>query len=204
LSVGNIANTGYTIGELVKKGTTYWDVIEDALSQTYAATGKRYYVYADKGKIYLKRRKEVETMPVIELTTNIESYEMTRSIEDTRTRIKLVTSKGKKKGSSTNSDLEKKIGRFSEMQTVDEDITATEIKQIIKTFKEEQSIVNRSLKVTATGDISIISGGCVYVYITTLGAKRVMYVDEDTHTFEKGKHTMSLVLNYAKDINKAG
>ena len=31
-----------------------------------------------------------------------------------------------------------------------------------------------------------------------------MYVDEDTHTFEKGSHKMTLKLNYAGDIDSAG
>lgn len=94
IPVGSIAGTGYRIGELVKKGTTYWDVIEDALSQTYLATGARYYVYSASGRIFLKERRESQVMPVLELTTNVESYDYTRSIENTRTRLKMVTAKG--------------------------------------------------------------------------------------------------------------
>lgn len=204
LKVGEAVNTKHVIGELIKKNTTYWDVIEDALSQTYKSTGIRYYVSAKKGKIYLKRRSEQKSMPVLELSANILSYDRTRSIENTRTRLTLRTSKGEKKGSTANTGLEKKIGKFREIETVDEDITKTEINQRIRVFKEETGIIGQELKVTATGDTSVISGGCVYVYIRTIGAKRVMYVDEDTHTFENGKHTMTLKLNYAKDINKAG
>ena len=204
LKIGGAVNTKHTIGELIKKNTTFGDVIEDALSQTYKSTGRRYYVFSDKGKLYLKRRVEQTSMPVLELSTNIQSYDRTRSIENTRTRLTLKTSKGKKKGSTVNSSLEKKIGKFREVETVDSDITKTEIKQRIRTFKEETGIIDQELKVTAEGDTSVISGGCVYVYIPEIGAKRVMYVDEDTHTFEKGGHTMVLKLNYAKDINKAG
>lgn len=87
---------------------------------------------------------------------------------------------------------------------MDEDITSTEINQRIKVFNEEKSIVSRELKVSAMGDSSVISGGCVYAYISPIKTKRIMYVDEDTHTWEKGYHSMNLKLNYAKDINKAG
>lgn len=204
VSCGGAANTSHVIGELVKRETTYWDVIEDSLSQTYLNTGKRYYVYAEKGKVYLKRRVEQKSMPILELSSNIESYESTRSIYNTRTRIVMRTSKGVTKGKYTNSSLEAKIGKFQEVESVDEDITSTEVNQRIKTFKEEKGIVSRSLKVTATGITSVISGGCVYVIAGPEGLKRVMYVDADTHTWENGKHTMSLTLNYAKDINKAG
>lgn len=197
LPVGTLANTGYKIGELVKKSTTYWDVIEDALSQTYKTKGKRYYVYAEKGKIYLKERKETSSQRMIELGHNIESYDRTRSIEDTRTRLKLVTSKGSKKNSTVVKSLEKKIGKFQDMQSVDEKITKTEIKQRIKAFKTEQAVVGQTLKVTAIGDSGVITGGCVYVGIETQKIERTMFVEEDTHTWEKGRHTMSLKLEYS-------
>lgn len=204
LKAGSLANTGHVIGELVKKGTTYWDVIQDALSQTYRATGKRYYLFFEKGKGYLKRRTEAKSMTILELKTNIKSYEATRSIYNTRTGIKLTTSKGVTKGQYINSSLESKIGKFQEVESVDEDITATEVKQRIQVFKEEKGLVSKSLKITGFGETSVISGSCVYVIISNVGLKRVMYVDEDSHTWENGGHTMSLTLNYAKDIDRAG
>lgn len=204
LSVGGVVNTGKVIPELVKSSATYWDVILEALSETYRATGHRFYVQSIKGKLYLFRRKEQTTMPKLEVTTNTESYEQTRSIYDTKTRIKLVTSKNKTKKSWINTALEKQIGKFGEVQSVDNDATATELNQKINSFKSEKSVIAQSLTWTGTGDISVIAGGCVYAYIPALGLKRIMYVDEDTHTFSGGKHQMKLKLNYAKDIDRAG
>lgn len=146
----------------------------------------------------------MNAMPELTVSTNTESYEQTRSIYDTRTRIKLVTSKNKTKKSYTNKALEKKIGKFADVQSVDNDAKATELNQKIATFKEEKSIVSQSLSWTGTGDIAVISGGCVHVKISALGLSRVMYVDEDTHTFENGKHQMKLKLNYVPDWKKNG
>lgn len=202
LQLGSAANTGHVIGELVKKATTYWDVIEDALSQTYKATGIRFYVYASKGKIYLKKRVASKTMLILSPETNLTSYDYSRSIYNTRTRLQLTTSKGGKKGSTVNSALEKKIGRFQDVESVDEDITSTEIQQRINVFNWEKGKVTQELKVSAIGNMECISGGCVYVDISGVGAKRVMYIDEDTHTFEKGKHTMSLKLSYDSTAEK--
>lgn len=202
LSLGSAADTGHVIGELVKKATTYWDVIEDALSQTYKATGVRFYVYSKQGKIYLVKRKASTTMPILAPGSNIVSYDYSRSIYNTRTRLKLTTSKGEKKGSSVNSALEKKIGRFQDVETVDEDITQSEINQRINVFNWEKGQVGQELKVSAIGDISCISGACVYVDIPDAGAKRIMYIEEDTHTFENGKHTMTLKLSYESTADK--
>jgi hypothetical protein len=196
LKLGSAVDTGHKISELVKKNTTYWDVIQDALSQTYKSTGTRYYVYSSKGKIYLKKRQEQSSMPVLDLTSNVQTYDMTRSIYNTRTRLTLKTSKGKKKGSSVNSALEKKIGKFRDIETVDEDITKTEIKQRIKAFELETSIVDQELKVKATGNMKCVSGACAYVDISQIDTKRVMYIEEDTHTFENGHHDMELKLSY--------
>lgn len=198
LPLGSAVNTGHIIGELVKKNTTYWDVIEDALSQTYYATGIRYYVSSEKGKIYLRKRQEQTSMPILSLDSNIQSYDMSRSIYKTRTRLTLVTSKNAKKGSFVNSSLEKKIGKFADIQTVDEDVTKTELNQKISTFKKDTSIVDQELSVTATGDTRCVSGKCAYVQISPIGAKRIMFIEEDTHTFENGYHKMSLKLSYEK------
>lgn len=198
LKLGAAAKTGHVIGELVKKNTTYWDVIQDALSQTYKASGVRFYVYSEKGKIYLKKRQEQASMPILDLQSNVMSYDMSRSIYNTRTRLTLATSKGKKKGSSVNSALEKKIGKFRDVQSVDEDITKAEINQRIREFERETSVVSRELKVKALGNIRCVSGSCVYVDISNIGARRIMFVEEDTHTFENGGHVMDLKLSYEK------
>lgn len=198
LPLGSAVKTGHTIGELVKKNTTYWDVIEDALSQTYYATGIRYYVSSEKGKIYLRKRQEQTSMPILSLDSNIQSYDMSRSIYKTRTRLTLITSKKAKKGSFVNSSLEKKIGKFADIQTVDGDVTKTELNQKISTFKKDTSIVDQELSVTATGDMRCISGKCAYVQISPIWAKRIMFIEEDTHTFENGHHKMSLKLSYEK------
>ena len=203
LTVGSAVDTGKKISELVKSNSTYWDVIQEALSETYKSTGRRYYVRSEKGKIYLWQRKDVNTMPELSVATNTETYEQTRSIYDTRTRIKLITSKNKTKKSYTNKELEKKIGKFADVQSVDNDASATELNQKIATFKEEKSVVAQSLTWTGTGDISVISGGCVHVKISALGLTKVMYVDEDTHTFENGKHQMKLKLNYVPDYKSS-
>lgn len=199
IPVGGTVNTGRVISELAKSATTYWDIVQQALSETYSATGRRYYVTSIKGKAYLKQRKTPKKMLQLEDDVNTETYEQSRSIYDTRTRISLMTSKNKKKKSWTNTALEKQIGKFADVQTVDKDATSTELQQKIKTFKKEKSFVAQSLSWTGTGDSSIISGDCVYVIISALGLKRIMYVDEDTHTYENGRHQMKLKLNYVPD-----
>lgn len=196
LKAGTIANTGHVIGELVKQSTTYWDVIEDALSQTYAVTGRRYYVRSEKGKISLILRQNPNTAIALQPETNTTDYEYSRSIYDTKTRISLKTSKGEEKKFYKNEALEKKIGVFGEVSSVDEKVTSTELNKRINSFKREKSVISQSLSWTGIGDSSVVAGGCIYADLTEVGTKRVLFVDEDVHTWEKGKHTMKLKMNY--------
>lgn len=205
LKVGKCAGTGYVIPELTKRGSTYWDVLEDALSQTYKAQGVRYYVSSSKGKVSLIRRAEEQNVIVLEPNVNITGYERSRSIYDTRTRITLYTSKGDVKKEYVNGALESKIGVFREVDSVDSDVSDAELNEIIQTFKEEKAMVKRTLKITdAIGYTGAVAGKAVRVRIPHLGENRIMYIDEDTHTWEKGTHKMTLKLNYAANIYAAG
>lgn len=198
LPIGTVEDTGHVIGELIKGQATYWDVIEDALSQTYKTTGKRFYVYAMNGKVNLVERLADTTMPIISLDSNISTYDRSRSIENTRTRLKLVTSEGTVKNSTILSDLENKIGQFQAFESVDEEISWSDITQRVNAFKQEKGIANKSIKGTVLGDSSVISGGCVYCKLPNIDNERPMYVEEDTHTWEKGGHMMSLSLDYSE------
>lgn len=205
LNIGSCADTGYVIPELTKRGSTYWDVFEDALSQTYKAKGIRYYASSSKGVVSLVKRTEPNNVIVLEPDVNIDTYERSRSIYDTRTRITLYTSKGDKKKEYVNSALESKIGVFRDVESVDSDVSMAELNEIIQTFKEEKALVKRSLKLTnAIGCVDAVAGKSVYVRIPHLGEDRIMYIDEDTHTFENGAHKMTLKLNYAANIHAAG
>lgn len=204
LSVGGAVNTGKKIGNLTKTGSTCWDIIQEALSQTYSSTGKRYYVYASGGKVYLARRSQSKTTINLENYTNTETFEQTRSIYDTRTRISMVTSERKNKKSWTNTALEKKIGKFADVQTVDKKISKSDLNSKVNTWKGSKDVVSRSLTWKGQGNSGVISGGTVRVVLPTIGVSRFLYVDEDTHTWSNGKHEMSLKLNFASNIDRAG
>lgn len=204
LTVGLAENTGKVLSEIAKNATSYWDVVQEALSQTYKATGRRYYVYAEKGKVYLKRRTLPEESKILSIWTNTTAYERTRSIYETRTRMKVVTSKNQEKKTWKDEALEKRIGVFQEIQSVDKDITKTELNQMVDTFAKEKAVVTVSMTWEGLGDTSVVAGGVVRIANDHLKLYREAYVDEDTHTWQKGSHTMKLKLKFAANIDAAG
>lgn len=202
LPMGEVASCSYKIPELTKSKTTAFDAIADALSLDFDATGIRHYVASSKGKLSLLTRRENILQWVIEVGQNITSYSYSRSIEDIKTRVKMVSKEGATVAEKSNAELEKKIGIFQEIDQPDESLTTAQVNDLIESIMEEKGTPERTLSVEAVGIAEVISGIGVYIIIPELEISRTFYVDEDTHTFEDNKHTMSLKLNYANDLAK--
>lgn len=202
LPMGEVASCSYKIPELTKSKTTAFDAIADALSLDFDATGIRHYVASSKGKLSLLTRRENILQWVIEVGQNITSYSYSRSIEDIKTRVKMVSKEGTTVAEKSNAELEKKIGIFQEIDQPDESLTTAQVNDLIESIMEEKGTPERTLTVEAMGIAEVISGIGVYIIIPELEISRTFYVDEDTHTFEDNKHTMSLKLNCANDLAK--
>ena len=204
LPMGEVSACTYRIPELTKPKTTAFDAITDALSLDFDATGIRHYVASDKGKISLLTRRENIIQWVIEVGQNLATYSYTRSIEDIKTRVKMVSKEGTTLAEKSNSALEAKIGVFQEIEQPDESLTTAQINDLISSILDEKSTPERTLNVEAVGIPEVISGIGVYIIIPELDLSRTFYVDEDIHTFRDNLHTMSLKLNYANDLSKPG
>lgn len=204
LPVGEVAECSYKIPELTKPKTTAFDAIADALSLDFDATGIRHYVDSKKGQISLLTRRENIMQWVIEVGQNLATYSYTRSIENIKTRVKMVSKEGKTLAERSNAALEQKIGVFQEIDQPDESLTTAQINDLIDSILEEKSTPERTLDIEAIGIPEVISGIGVYIIIPELELSRTFYVDSDTHIFKDNLHTMTLKLNYANDLTKAG
>lgn len=197
----DVAKCSYQIKDLTKSKATAWDVICEALSTDYEQTKVRHYVSSKKGKLKLLKRKENILLWVLEAGGNLTAYSYTKSIEDIHTRIKIIANKDKTLASVKNAALEKKIGVFQGVESPDDkNISKGKAKKLAESLLKEQSTPERSLSLEAEGIASVITGVGVYAIIPDLNLKRCMWVDEDTHTFKNGHHSMKLTLNYARDL----
>ena len=202
IPTGEVASCSYKIPELTKPKTTAFDAITDALSLDFDATGIRHYVSSDKGKLSLLTRRENILQWVIEVGKNLVGYNYSKSIEDIKTRMKMISKEGTTIAEKAVASLESKIGIFQDIEQPDESLTTAQVNALVSSMLEEKSTPKRSLSITAPGIADVISGIGVYTIIPELGLSRTFYVDEDTHTFEDNKHTMSLKLNFANDLSK--
>lgn len=202
IPVGSATKTTYTIPDLTKKKTTGWDAIEDALSLDYENTGAKYYVFAEKGKLYLKKRLENVLQWVLETSVNIADYKYAISLEDVKTRIKLLSSEGTVLAQAQDTTLEGKIGIFQDIDTPDESLTTAQITALAKSLLAEKKTPERTLTLSKVlGLADVISGVGVFVKIPHLDLSRTFYVDSDDHTFEGNLHTMTLTLNLISEAS---
>ncbi len=189
------------IPDLTKKKTTGWDAIEDALSLEFDNTGARFFVISENGKLSLKKRQENILQWVLETGATISQYKFTKSIENVKTRVKLLSDEGTVLAEASDAGLEKKLGIMQDVETPDETLNSAQVNALVKSLLAEKSKPSRNLSLTnALGSPEIISGVGVFIIIPHLDIKRTLYVDSDTHTFKGNLHTMSLQLSYASDI----
>ena len=203
LPTDQVAKTSYVIPDLTKKRSTGWDAIEDALSLEFDNTNTRYYVFSDKGKLSLKKRIDNVLQWVLEAGANISSYKYSNSIEKVRTRIKLLSDKGKVVAEEKDAELEKLIGIMQEIDTPDESLNSGQVNSLAKSMLKEKKLPAKKLTLSkAIGIPEVISGVALFVIIPHLEISRTLYVEQDTHTFQDNLHTMNLQLSYVSDAGE--
>ena len=203
IPVGSVASCSYSIPDLTKKKTTGWDAIEDALSLEFDNTGTRFYVISEKGALSLKKRQENILQWVLETTSNISQYKHTKSIENVRTRVKLLSDEGTVLAEASDPSLEQKIGIMQDVDTPDETLNSAQLNALAKSLLGEKKRPSQKLTLNnVLGIPDVVAGVGVFVIIPHLSINRTLYVDSDTHTFKDQLHTMSLQLSYAADISQ--
>lgn len=200
IPIGEVDSCTYRIPELTKSKSTAFDVIADALSLDFDNTGIRHFVISRAGKLSLITRRKNILQWVLEADHNIISYTYTKSIEDIKTRIKLLSDEDTVLAECRNTDLESKIGIFQDIDTPDETLNQAQIQELCESMLAEKSAPKRTITLEALGNSSIISGVGVYIIIPHLSLSGTFYVDDDTHTITENSHRVSLKLNAAGDI----
>lgn len=202
LPMGEVSECTYKIPELTKPKTTAFDAVLDALNLDFNATGIRHYISSEKGKLKLLTRRENIIQWVVEAGQNLTAYSYAKSIENIKTRVKMVSKKDRAIAEKSNAALEEKIGIFQEIDCPDEGFTKAQVNDLISNMLNEKSTPERTFTVEAIGIPEVISGIGVFIIIPELDISQTFYVDEDTHTFKGNLHTMTLKLNYANDLSK--
>ncbi len=199
LKLGTVANTGYKIPAMSEDGNKLLDIICKAITLTYANTGRDYCLYDDFGVLCLRGVDDVQLDLIVGDGSLLYDYEIKRSIDsDTYNRIKLYKD-NKKTGKrevymAQDSVNVKRWGVLQLYQSVDEEMNAAQINQLLSNLAKLKNRETKSLRVSALGNIRVRAGMRVRIVIPEYGVDQALLVDECTHNFDGAEHTMTLDL----------
>jgi len=202
IPIGEIADTGYVIPKLIFRDTSLYEMILTALTLTRKQTGKRFFVDNKDGKLTLTTPASAKKRFILKAGDNITGATYSRSIEETKTQVKVSGGDKKKPVTSIvkNEALRQKYGVMQHVEIMDEKATASQVKQRAANLLAEMAVINDQANVDAFGIPEVITGTAIYVVEPMTGLVGGYYVSNDTHTFEGGLHTMSLELSRTYDL----
>ncbi|MFH5187078.1 hypothetical protein ACHHV8_33345 [Paenibacillus sp. TAB 01] len=198
IPVGEIADTEYVIPKLILRDKTIWDMIVTALTETRKQTGRRFLLSARKGAVQLTERGSKITDWVLEDTTNLLTASYSLSIEELRTKIKVIggdEDKNPLEAYAENTELIAKYGLLQHLERAPSDLNLSQIEQLAAQLADEHGKIKDDASVEAIGNVEVISGSAVYVKDALTRIVGAFYVNSDSHTFENGTHKMSLTIS---------
>lgn len=200
LKIGNFEDTGYKVPGIIEDDKKALDVVAKFLDSTLIATNRNFVLFDNFGALDL-RNIENMAIPADDFYIGEESllfdFNYTKSIDkETYNRVKLVHD-NKKTGKrevyiAQDSANIAKWGRLQEFQKVDENMTESQIKNLLDQLIKLRNRETKSLKLECLGHWKIRAGSFVLIYIEKLGIKEYFLVEECTHKWNEGVHTMNL------------
>lgn len=182
----------------VEDNQSLFDIIQHSLDLTLLYTQKQYVLYDNYGKICLKDCDSLVSECLIDKET-MQSYSYKRSIDTgTANRIKLVYSTDSGEQTVFLDQDQENINKWGVLQHYESINDTTFAADRVQNLLAAKNQVYRHLKISgAWGDISVRAGYNVPV-VMDLGDMQVsqfMLVEEVTHKWDNGMHTMDLTLS---------
>jgi len=201
IDVGTIADTGYVIPYLRLSNQTIHDMVLKALTLTRNQTGRRFFIGNDKGKLTLNAGAHSQSY-VFKDGSNLISATYSRSIEDTKTQVKVI---GGPKGKETvvtvkDNAKREKYGVLQALEIMDESAASSQVKSRANTLMSEYSKVSEQFSIETLGVIEVDVGTPIYVINQMTGLSGGFYATAITHNFSAGLHTMSIQLTRTYEL----
>jgi hypothetical protein len=86
---GDIPSTGVSVGQVINRGGTLWDMLQEAVQRHVDLTGEVYYVYAMGGRINLRKQGDQSRYWVFEAGESLQTARRTRSVANLINQVKI-------------------------------------------------------------------------------------------------------------------
>ncbi|KRM69219.1 hypothetical protein FD06_GL000278 [Apilactobacillus ozensis DSM 23829 = JCM 17196] len=183
---------------------SYFDMLSGAIAKTKRATNKHFYLYANYNVVELRKFPYKQLKLVIGDKSLMESFNLSRSIENTANVVRIIKDSKKKKGRSSATAQSspssiKKLGRLTYIEKAKEKANPAQIKARAKQLLKQKSKEENTLKVTAVGHTDLVAGNACIIKSQSLkevglGTKSLL-ITKSTHHFNDRDYTVDLELN---------
>lgn len=196
LNVGDLEDTGYTIGSRVEDNKTLFDIIQTALDETLKATSQMYVLYDDVGKLTLKNIGSMKLGLLIDEDTAGDFDYKSSIASQTYDKIKL-SYENKDTGAREIfvAQDSANINQWGVLQYYEKLDSTTNAKAMADALLSLYNTKTRTLKLKdVLGDIRV-RAGTLLVVMLGLGDMNVssyLMVEQVKHTFNNEQHLMEL------------
>ncbi|MDH5160333.1 XkdQ/YqbQ family protein [Heyndrickxia oleronia] len=200
LSTGVLEDTKFVVPGIVEDEKEAFDVVAKFLDSTLIATNRNFILFDNFGKLDLRSIENL-VIPADDFYIGDDSllydYEYSKSIDkETYNKIKFVRDNKKKAKRETfiaqDSANIKKWGLLQQFRKVDENMTDAQIKELVERSIKAYNKETKTLELSCLGNWKVRAGRMLYLYIAKLGIKEYVMIDECTHKWQEGVHTMDL------------
>ena len=197
LQTGQLSDSGWKIPQRIEEGETLMDIILSALEICGKATGKKYFLFDEAGKLTVKEKKEMAAEAVLRCDGGIREYEYRTDIsQDTYNAVKLYHAGRKeterKAWGAERADKIKEWGRLQYYQRVAYTMNGAQLRELAEKIMEQKCRVVKKLTIeNINGDMMLFAGNSVWIDIPELAEISLMgqaLIESCTHIFRDGEH----------------
>lgn len=190
IATGTIAETKVPVKKFLADGENFYNMIMRAYTKAYQANGKKYMPFMYDQKLYVIEKGEVISDFSLKDDINITASNYSENIDSVINKVKIYNDKGQQVGEVKNNDSISLYGIFQDVYTKEDGVNAT------TAANNMLKGIEKSASIEAIGNISCISGYGIKIKDSITGLTGKFWIENDTHTWENGNHTMSLELAF--------
>jgi len=193
ITAGDIVETGITLGKLILREKTIYDMMIIALTETTKRNGKKYQIRMKQGKLNVVERGWQTQRWVITEGQNLISASYSENISDMRNRIIIVGDKDQILTTVSDEALIQQYGLLQELKK-EGNIKTGEAQTMAANMLKDLGRISREASIECLGLDDVEHGSSIEVVESLTGLTGKFYVDTDDHTVQNDNHTMSLKL----------
>ena len=196
LNVGDLEDTGYTIGSRVEDNQTLFDIIQTALDETLKATSQMHVLYDDVGKLTLKNIGSMKLGVLIDEDTAGDFDYKSSIASQTYDKIKLsYENKETGKREIFVAQDSSNINQWGVLQYYEKLDSTENAKAMADALLDLYNTKTRTLKLRdVLGDIRVRAGTLLVVMLGLgdINVSSYLMVEQAKHTFNNEQHLMDL------------